>query len=105
MEAPDPVMAEIGGADERHPHERRHPEIEALLPIGTEVGIEPRGELDFGEPAPIHKGDGNLDRLPHLLQRLRESLPEEARAQGRMAAHRLLPGGTKGGDFELAMDL
>ena len=79
-EGPEHLPALRAESEQRQPHERRLPQIEAAIAIDAESLRETRGVLGGRHVAPVLDGNRDFDARMHLLDGLFDVLPAEARA-------------------------
>lgn len=98
--APDDLVAVVGSAHGEQAHQRRLPQVEALLAVAPAELLEPPALLGCAVAAPVVHRERQLRLREDDLEGLIELLPVEAGAQDRMAIHHLLPCQLEGIDVE-----
>ena len=97
---PDEPVVRFGQPEQRQAHERRLREVDAVPPVGGQIGEEPVLLLLGGRAPPVQGGEGKAHPSVHFLERRRDTLPAHSGPQHRVPLQDALPGLPERGDVQ-----
>ena len=96
VKAPGEDVFSFANAEQRHPHQRWHTQLETVAPLRLQIRVQTALLLVFRQTVPVLLFEMKAHVAMHLLPRLRPS-PMESRPQNRVPFHGAFPRLVKSG--------